>query len=149
MPSLSFKAEFVPAVEHGLITIVRHDQTLQQRLWYFRDAHPNTIKYKRNTIRQIRSNPIKSGDTLQLYTGMRTKYCRKIGEVSCEACYAIEIQQTNPKGLAQVEIESIGFLTQTEIEGLAKMDGFRNWTEMFSFFSTNYPLPFKGVLITW
>lgn len=149
MPSLSFKKEFVPAVEFGLIMPFRGYQTLSKRLDYFRNAHPQTIHFKRNTIRRVRSKPIKPGDTLQLYTAMRTRYCRKLGEVTCHECLAIEIHKHSASCFARVKIKGIGWLTQCQLQGLAKMDGFKDWAAMFDFFSENYPLPFKGVLLTW
>ncbi len=51
MPSLNFEKQFVPLIESG---------------------------QKRQTIRVERKNPIKVGDKLYLFSGLRTKYCYRI-----------------------------------------------------------------------
>ncbi len=38
---------------------------------------------KSNTIRSRRKHPAKPGDILYLYTGLRTKHCRKLREEEC------------------------------------------------------------------
>jgi hypothetical protein len=44
------------------------------------------------TVRQINTKrPVKKGDTLYIYTGMRTKQCRKHGEHVCVGVLPIEI----------------------------------------------------------
>ena len=56
MPALNFQKQFVPLIESG---------------------------EKRQTIRSQRKQPIKVGDLLYLYTGQRTKNCRKLAESIC------------------------------------------------------------------
>lgn len=47
---------------------------------------------KPGTVRQVRlKNPIKVGDTLYMFTGMRTRQCKKFGERICKAVYPIRI----------------------------------------------------------
>jgi uncharacterized protein YqfB (UPF0267 family) len=48
---------------------------------------------KTQTIRQ--TNRFKVGDTLQLYTGQRTKACRKLGEAVVKTIFKISITETN------------------------------------------------------
>jgi len=60
MPSLSFQKQFVPAVRAML------DKDYAQRL---------KIKPKTTTIRAARKRPFRKGDTLYLFSGIRTKYC--------------------------------------------------------------------------
>ena len=64
MPALNFQEQFAAAVESG---------------------------EKRQTIRSERKRPIKVGDTLYLYTGMRTKRCRKLGSAGCVGIEEIRI----------------------------------------------------------
>ena len=64
MAALNFQKQFAPDVESGI---------------------------KLQTIRAKRKNPIKEGETLYLYTGMRTKKCRKLGEVKCYSVLPFEI----------------------------------------------------------
>ena len=66
MPALNFKKQFADKVERG---------------------------EKRQTIRALRAdgrNP-QPGQTLFLYTGMRTKSCRKLGEAVCSSVEQIDI----------------------------------------------------------
>ncbi len=64
MPSINFKPEFAEAVKNGT---------------------------KRQTIRQVRKNPIKPGDMLTMFTGQRTKDCRKLCMHKCKSVEEIEI----------------------------------------------------------
>ena len=54
---------------------------------------------KRQTIRKAgkKWDKVKVGDKLTLYTGLRTKECRKLGEAEVEGVYYIEILQQNIK----------------------------------------------------
>ena len=64
MPLIGFKKEFADLVESGA---------------------------KRQTIRAPRKRPIKVGDTLYLYTGLRTKQCRKLGEGRCYQVIRVDL----------------------------------------------------------
>ena len=68
MPAYSFNTRFVPMVVDGT---------------------------KRQTIRARRKNPAKVGDTLYLYSGLRTKYCKKLREDKCTATTTIIITKFN------------------------------------------------------
>lgn len=47
---------------------------------------------KPGTVRQVRQrHPIKPGDTLHLFTGMRTPKCKRHGEHTCVKVYPIAI----------------------------------------------------------
>lgn len=111
MPALSFKKEFADAV--------RKQQKCQ-------------------TIRATRKNPIKVGDTLYLYTGMRTKECEKIGEVVCKSVDEIEMTVIGVRISGQ-------YLTSSEVYRLAIADGFRSPLDFLNFFKSS----FKGQLIKW
>jgi len=117
MGALNFQAQFAPLVESG---------------------------EKRQTIRAYRKDgrDPKPGDTLYLYTGMRTKACRKLGEVEC------------------AEVENIAFdyddlevgnrtLWSHEAQTLAESDGFETWPDMVAWFAKTHGLPFEGLLIRW
>lgn len=93
MPSLNFMERFAGAVERG---------------------------EKRQTIRRVRKTPIKVGDTLQLYTGQRTKACRKLGLGRCTRVRAIMMR---PDWTVWRERELLGFLA---IARLAHKDGFED-----------------------
>lgn len=96
---------------------------------------------KRQTIRQTAR--CKSGDKLQLYTGMRHKNCRKLGDAVCEAVWPITITAEGfdvGTGPSRGEIGNAAF---------AKIDGFDSWADLTAFFQKYYGLPFEGVLIRW
>ena len=115
MPGLNFKSKFAHAVEAG---------------------------QKRQTIRQVRKHPIKVGDTLYLYTGMRTKACRKLAEEKCVAIEPIEIHPTYITVSGRV-------LNMRERHSLAVADGFTRLDQFYEFFISHYDMPFKGVVIKW
>lgn len=124
MPALNFQTRFVSAIESGA---------------------------KSQTIRPERKRPIKVGDNLILYTGQRTKDCRKLGEAVCVAIHGIEFSETE---LAYTHISTDGLRyyamagdPRTDI--WAGNDGFENFTAMREFFRGRYGLPFKGVKIIW
>lgn len=115
MPILSFKKQFAELVETG---------------------------QKRQTIRKMRKYPIKVDDRLYLYTGLRTKQCRKLGESI--ASYVPDIMM-RPK--QEIIIVNNNWLSDYEIEILAKNDGFDNVDDFFMFFR-EYER-FIGQLIRW
>jgi hypothetical protein len=115
MPALNFQKQFAALVESG---------------------------EKRQTIRAERKDgrmPAKPGDIIALYTGMRTKSCRKLADVECIAVETIRI--------------SYGYITvnyqaQDEYQ-LAVADGFEDVAAMRDWFSKTHGLPFTGHLIRW
>jgi hypothetical protein len=70
MPSLNFKAQFAESVESGS---------------------------KKQTIRANRKHPIRIGDTLYLFTGMRTRNCRRLGEATAKMVRDITISESGVK----------------------------------------------------
>jgi len=115
MPAINFRKRFAEMVESGI---------------------------KQQTIRRERKHPIKVGDLLYLYTGMRTKYCRKIGEAVCKSMESITIDREGIK-LGKC------YLTGQQQHDVAWADGFRHLYEFVDWFNKLYGLPFKGVLIEW
>jgi len=120
MPALNFQARFAPLVEAGK---------------------------KRQTIRAPRKDgrDPKAGQTLYLYTGMRTKDCRKLlnGEVKCKSVEKIEI--VHPEGV----FVSGRLLCHEERQSMAEADGFEHSGQMAEWFKREYGLPFEGWLIRW
>ena len=115
MVAINFKAKFADAVEGG---------------------------EKRQTIR--RTARCKPGDRLQLYTGQRTKKCRRLREVVCTDVYPIQITQTSI--VVDGMIYALGSVMAYHY---AKMDGFEGAPDMVEFFRKQYGLPFDGFLIEW
>lgn len=139
MPSLNFQKQFVPLIESG---------------------------QKRQTIRPVRKNPIKVGDTLYLFTGLRTKGCKRIiidplnlGEkdfqelnyaVICKSVETIKIFYSKLTG-KEIQIALNGeVLSFNEKITLIVKDGFiKDYNDFEYFFEANYNLPFEGALIKW
>ena len=118
MPSLNFKSEFVSKIESG---------------------------EKRQTIRSMRKRLIKPGDTLHLYTGMRTKDCRRLAVVRCNRIQNIKITW---RGHGNPHINVDGWnLSIGLIDELAIADGFNYGHELINFFRDK--IPFNGQVIKW
>lgn len=116
MPALNFQKQFIGAIERG---------------------------EKSQTIRATRKRPIKFGDTLYLYTGMRTNVCRLIRAVRCRQTSAVAISEN-----AQLKID--GRTQQPgERERFARADGFEDYAQMIAWFEKTHGLPFVGDLIVW
>ncbi len=116
MPALNFQPHFAELVESGK---------------------------KCQTIRPPRKRPIKVGDTLYLYTGMRTKACRKLGEVEVESVAQIQIRNERDVWVNSKQLDVDQRLS------LAAKDGFDWFSEMADWFDRRYGLPFNGALIRW
>jgi len=118
VPALNFKKKFAEKVKSGA---------------------------KRQTIRALRKdgrNP-RPGQTLYLYTGMRTKGCQKLREAVCKSVEQISIEEFSGVYL------KCEYLIPVEILELAKKDGFNSDVDFFEFFRKTHGLPFYGLLIKW
>lgn len=126
MPALNFKAQFAEDVEYG---------------------------HKRQTVRAPRKDGrphCKVGDTLKLYTGMRTKGCRLLGEATVMRIARIKIEHTcmyvNDRVLPSAIYDRDCEQTDNEF---AQADGFESFTDMANWFSDVHGLPFEGSVIQW
>lgn len=106
MPALSFQNQFVPMIEDGT---------------------------KHHTIRRKRKSPIKVGDVLYLYTGMRTKQCKLIKDVHCSSVVPVVIYPN----LGRVVLDG-RMLSLDDTLRFAVRDGFANQMDFFKFFE-RYP----------
>ena len=82
---------------------------------------------------------------LQLYTGMRTKGCRKIGDAVCLNVVPIEVHADRVvlgAGAGRSTLEG------PYLDWFARLDGFNNWRELLGFFEAR-GLPFRGNVILW
>ena len=113
MPALNFQKQFADKVESG---------------------------EKRQTIRRRSFQP---GDKLYLYTGQRTKQCRKLGEAIVKETYSIVIPNED-----EIYFDDC-ILTGQEKDQLARDDGFRGCDDMVDWFKNTHGLPFKGYMIRW
>ncbi len=118
MPALNFKKQFAPQVESW--------EKLQ------------TIRARRKDKR----DPV-AGQTLYLYTGMRTKVCRKLGETECKETQQITIEEN-----LDIIIGTHCLGMDEEME-LVKKDGFDSRVDFYQFFKKTHGLPFHGLIIKW
>jgi hypothetical protein len=105
---------------------------------------------KRQTIRGERRRHARPGEFLQLYTAMRTKYCRPIGVAICQVASPITIdfdarRITYQFGPGMTTVYPGG------LDGFAQSDGFADWPAMLAFWTAHHPaMPvFNGRLIRW
>ena len=117
MPIINFQKQFIEAIKSG---------------------------EKNQTIRKSRKYPIKVGDTLYLYAGLRTKNAEKLKEVKCEAVAPITIN-----GTGSVQIGWLMIYHMKDLNEFAQSDGFDNWQDMVIWFNNIHGLPFEGQLIKW
>lgn len=120
MPILNFNKKFASKVKRGL---------------------------KTQTIRRFRKFPIKPGDKLYLYTGLRTKYAKKLREA---ICIDTEIIRIDHDGIERERRLRKSFFHEREaLNRFAKSDGFKDWNEMLTWWLKVHGLPFEGTLISW
>jgi hypothetical protein len=102
---------------------------------------------KRQTIRADRKRHAREGEAIQLYTGMRTKYCRVIGTANCELVFPVTLDFATDR----VMTDGTVFRSSTNLDEFAHLDGFADWQSMRDFWRKNHaPLDvFSGVLIRW
>lgn len=113
---------------------------------------------KRQTIRGFRKYPIKAGETLYLYTALRTKYAEKLRVVTCKSTEIIHIFFNNSKQIILPEHEQT-MDTDAELNAFAKADGFKDFEDMRAFWIAEHGVkkgkrkvilrPFTGTLIKW
>jgi len=117
-------------------------------------GHPASGIIKRQTIRADRKRHVQPGEAIQLYQGMRTKYCRKIiADTVCVAVRPIELFVA----LGHVRFNDTGeaFGITGMLDDFARQDGFLHWADLQAFWQVAHPeacgqdLSFRGVLIRW
>jgi hypothetical protein len=96
---------------------------------------------KRQTIR--RGRKCEAGARLQLYTGQRTKACRKLMDAIC-------------RDVTYVGLTAAGFTLGNverfprDMDEFARLDGFRDYADMWAWFSQRYDTnSFTGYIIRW
>ena len=123
MPAYSFRARFAEDVESGA---------------------------KAQTIRPRRKRPTKVGDMLYMFTGMRTKQCRKLGQWRCTSVEPLRIRPPVGKCFLGAITLNDWRLTPNEIVSLACADGFDSAQEFYDFFEKLYGIPTKDLeIIKW
>lgn len=117
MPALNFKPRFAQLVETG---------------------------HKRQTIRAEGRRVYRVGQYAHLFTGMRTKACRKIGVGRITAVRRVRLD------LSRVFLDE-EWLHGAELEHFVRSDGFATVREFWDFFEREYPDEdsFHGYVISW
>ena len=116
MPSLNFKPQFADMVASG---------------------------QKTQSIRKLGGIPWKVGDKAHLFTGLRTKGCRKLGVGLVTSVTQININRD------EIVVWDMDLPIPETRDKFAELDGFRCWSEMRDFFEKTHGLPFTGILIKW
>lgn len=137
MVAYSFKKRFVPRIRAGL---------------GLPDLEPVALP-KLQTIRALgKRRHARPGETLQLYTAMRTKQCAKIGDARCISVEPVALVPHVDESLRAVQING-GPVTRAigALDIFARLDGFDDWADLVSFWQTEHPAVrmFEGVLIRW
>lgn len=114
MVAINFSPQFADAVEDGCKT-----QTIRQKA------------------------RAKAGQALQLYTGQRTKDCRKLAEAVCIDCTYVGLTE---RGVTLGDTSRF----PGDRDDFARADGFRDYAEMWAWFSARYETnSFTGHVIRW
>lgn len=121
MPAFNFKGQFVERINAGT---------------------------KGGTIRNYgKRAPVREGQTLYLYTGQRTKWCRKIKDAPCVEVWDVHVGATIialKRNGASVVLDTL-----TELNQFAITDGFPDWNTMKRYWELNGGLPFNGFHARW
>ncbi len=98
---------------------------------------------KRHTVRALRKHPIKEGETLYLYTGMRTRgKARLLRKVICTGVASIFIDEHT------LVIDGQKKDTMARLI-FALQDGFWGWGEFVLTLQEMHEFPFEGQVIYW
>jgi hypothetical protein len=85
----------------------------------------------------------KKGDTLQLFTGQRTKACRKLREAEC---LYVDYVHIAPEGLTFGDTDKHA----GNADAFAKRDGFKDYADLVAWFTKKYGSPhFVGYVHRW
>ena len=101
---------------------------------------------KHFTIRQLRKKPIRKGEALQLYTGLRTKQAEKLRDAVCKNTWDIKIENKKDELLFSLNGKQ---LSLKEVKDISKNIGFESVEGWIEYFKEKYKFPFKGQLIEW
>jgi hypothetical protein len=98
---------------------------------------------KRQTIRNPRKHPIKTGDALHLFYRQRTSECMKLGIAKCSYVFNIWFDSY------ELCIDGDCRYTQSQMNDFAVADGFEDCYQLIEYFKVSEGKPLKGVLIKW
>jgi hypothetical protein len=97
---------------------------------------------KRQSIRQS-NRGLREGSPIQLYTGQRTKKCRKLRDAICRDVTYVGL---TARGVTLGDKSRF----PSDIDEFARLDGFPNYSRMWSWFQGTYKTnSFSGYIIRW
>lgn len=115
-----------------------------------RFVEPIRLGTKRQTIRAPRkgnSRHARPGEAVQLYYGLRTRQCFRIGDAICCGLVGVFL------GLScdEVLLDGEAFRGVLALDHFAALDGFASWDEMKLFWDVEHPglSEFEGSLVQW
>ncbi|WGM45253.1 hypothetical protein KOAAANKH_00114 [Brevundimonas sp. NIBR10] len=105
---------------------------------------------KTQTVRADRKRHARPGETLQLYTGMRTRSCRLLATATCAAVSPIRFD-FDPAMTGRIEVHGVSTMHLADLDHFARSDGFEDWADLKRFWAREHPglEAFEGVLIRW
>ena len=139
MVAYSFKKQFIEPIMAGLGVEI--------------DAPE--VQPKRQTIRAIgKRRHARPGEVIQLYTAMRTKQCRKLGEARCVSVGGVLLKWSEWPSFCTFNIRDgrrVGALVPIpDMEAFARADGFGDFAQMRKFWADEHGgATFEGLLIKW
>lgn len=156
MPALNFTV-FIDKVEAGLSgsEIMGNPDLRDSKSdgkWNHRLNQSNRWRLrKRQTIRSERNHPIKVGDILYLYTGMRRAGVRRLGVVRCREIVKVNIWSQGVIWIWMGDQKVLRIEGMRELDKFAWLDGFESWVAMRDWFCRGlHPANcFAGDLIVW
>lgn len=102
---------------------------------------------KAQTIRADRKRHARPGELVQLFTGMRTRQCRRLGEARCLSVWPIRMALRD-----DIVFANDGWIrTADDLDVFARQDGFQDWGALVAFWADEHPGVdvFEGFLIRW
>lgn len=118
---------------------------------------PILRRTKRQTLRAVgKRRHARPGETLQLYTGMRTRSCRLVLETVAAVVGEVTINFDEPAVLVRIGTDApTYFRAKRDRDAFASSDGFASWETFVDFWRVNH---FKkkpptgvwtGVIVKW
>lgn len=114
-----------------------------------RFAPPIIAKLKRHTLRNPRKRHAEPAETIQLYTGMRTKSCKLVGTAVCMAVLPLRLDFDERR--AEFLASGHTVTTPADTDAFAVADGFQDWQDMERFWAKQHPdvRQWEGLMIQW
>lgn len=113
----------------------------------FKKCYAEKVESGKKLMTIRKTKRVKAGDRLQLYTGMRTRGCRKLRDAVCVAVDSISITPDGPF------FGQPGWWPKDK-NVFAERDGFLTYADMYAFFKREYGYAepdyiFNGYAIMW